>query len=96
MLDTVGMYAIQFATITVGSMALSEWIKLPIGTIGSTRKRYSCLLYCIALGELGLWAELVTMPGDTWYKKLAGIFVMAIVSTGTAHMAISLKRKLGK
>ena len=61
MMDVVGQYLGQFAAITAGAMALSEWAKLPIGTAGKTRKRYCCLLYSAALGELGLYAGMVEL-----------------------------------
>ncbi len=96
MIDTVSQYAIQFAAITAGAMALSEWAKLPIGTAGSTRKRYCCLLYSAVLGELGLWAGLVELPGINWMQDAAGVVVMAVVSTGAAHLAIAAKRKIKK
>lgn len=95
MIDTVSQYAIQFAAITAGAMALSEWAKWPLGTAGSTRKRYNCLLYSVALGELGLVAGLVKMPSDVWYKELAGVVVMAVVCTGAAHLAVAAKRRMG-
>lgn len=96
MMDVVAQYGLQFTTITAGGMALAQWAVIPFGTAGSTRKRYNCLFYCVLLGELGVVSDLVTMPSDIWYKQFVGVVVMAIVSTGAAHLAVAAKRSMGK
>jgi hypothetical protein len=98
MIDSVAQYLVQFTMITAGGMALSQWLSMPLGTAGSTRKRYNCLIYCIALGELGLVSGLVVAPSaaDSWYKQLAFTVVMAVVSTGAAHLAVAIKQKKTK
>ena len=64
MIDTVAQYAIQFAAIVAGAMALSEWATIPVGVVGKSRKRFNALIYSFALGELGWFAGLVQMPSE--------------------------------
>lgn len=104
MIDLVSANLIQFASITVGAMALSEWATIPIGIPAraqaethrgrhGNRKPLNCLLYSGLLGGAMLYAKLLTPPSTDLGPAIAFIVGMSVVSTAIAFGIVQLKKK---
>ncbi len=104
MVDLVSANLVQFASITVGAMALAEWATIPIGIPAraqastprgrhGTRKPLNCLLWSGLLGGAMLYAELLTPPSADVGPAIAFVVGMSVVSTAIAFGIVQLKKK---
>lgn len=91
--DLFAKYGLQFGTITMAILAVTEYWPLPIGTPGKTRKRYSSLIYAVIVGSLVHYLGFVVMPQEGGRGYIASALIAAL-SVATANLAVMAKKKL--